>query len=210
MQLAIEGGALGLHIGDVEDLLVSAAGELDAQRLAHGRAGTVAASNVPGITSFLMAGRGEQARRDMLAIVEKAQQFGVALDRHIEFHQPLDQQQLVLVLREDFQEWIGRQALADSVQRQARDLLALDPEVGGRHQVALLHDGVGQVQLAVQLQGAGLHGQCAGSGAGFEGLVDDAHGNAQFAEPECQYQPGRAGADDQYVAMLHDGFPLFD
>ena len=40
-------------------------------------------------------------------------QFGLPLDRDAERFQPLDQESLVLVLREDMQEGVGRQPRAD-------------------------------------------------------------------------------------------------
>ncbi|MNO88224.1 hypothetical protein D3C76_796630 [compost metagenome] len=116
MQLAVEGCALGLDVGDIEHLLVGTSGEFDTQGLAHGRAGAVATGDIQGLAGFLMAGRSEQTRDDVLALIEKTEQFGIALDSNIELRQALDQQQFVLVLGEYLQERVGCQPLADSVQ----------------------------------------------------------------------------------------------
>ena len=62
-----------------------------------------------------------------IALVGEADQFGPALDRDAERLQPLDQQPLMLVLREDLQEGIGRQVRADGLERQARRRLRPSP-----------------------------------------------------------------------------------
>ncbi len=115
----------------------------------------------------------------------------------------------MLVLREDLDEGVGCQAFADALERQLRDRFAVNPEICRRDLMAATHDGVGQVELAIQLEGACLHRQSTGSGAGRRGLVDDAHAHAEFAQPQGQYQPGRAGADDQHVAAIHGAVLLW-
>ncbi|VVO38618.1 hypothetical protein PS718_05588 [Pseudomonas fluorescens] len=130
-------------------------------------------------------------------------QCGVALDADAIVFEALDQQLFMLVLREYFDERVGRQALADAVQRQLCDRFAIDPEVCRRDLMTVAHDGLGQVQLPIQLQRSRLHRQRPGSGARCGGLVDDAHLHAQFAQPQGQHQPGGAGADDQDIAAVH-------
>ncbi len=73
-----------------------------------------------------------------------------------------------------------------------------------RDLVPVAHHGVGQIQLTIQLQRARLHRQRPRGGAGRGGLVDDTHAHAQFAQPQSQHQTGRAGADDQNVAAVHE------
>ena len=53
-------------------------------------------------------------------VVREVDQFGAPLDRDAKRLQPLDQQPLVLVLREDMQEGVGGQARADAAERDAR------------------------------------------------------------------------------------------
>ena len=80
------------------------------------RAGAVAAGDVARLAGFLLALRAAKAGNHPLALVREADQFGPALDRDAERLQPLDQQPLMLVLREDVQERIGRQVRADTSQ----------------------------------------------------------------------------------------------
>ena len=117
--------------------------------------------------------------------------------------QAFDQQTLVLVLRKYFEERVGRQPFAHPAQRQARYRFALDPEVGRRHAMTALYHGVDKVELAVQLQRPRLHRQRPGCGAGCRCLVENPHADPQFAQPQCEHQPGRTGADDQYIATVH-------
>jgi hypothetical protein len=134
----------------------------------------------------------------------EACQFSVALHRNAEVLQTLDQQPFVFVLGKNLEKRVGRQALADLGQGQARHGLTLDPEVTGLYLMAVLHHGGVQSELAIQLQRPCLDGQRPGRGAGGRGFVDDPHAHAQFAQPQRQDQPGRAGADDQHVAAVHD------
>ena len=151
--------------------------------------------------------RSAKAGDDAVAGVVEADQFGATLDGDAQRLQPLDQQPLMLVLREDMQEGIGGQTLADRLERQARGLLAPDPEIDRRVLVAAGDDLAGQVELAVELQGAGLDRQGSRGGSGFGGLVDDAHLDPKLGQPERQHQPGRPGADDQDIASCHRASP---
>ncbi len=58
---------------------------------------------------------------------------------------------------------------------------------------------VGEIELAVEFERAGLHRQGARGGARLCGLVDDAHPDAELGQPKRQHEPGRPGADDQNV-----------
>ncbi|MNK99916.1 hypothetical protein D3C87_1203330 [compost metagenome] len=145
-----------------------------------------------------------QRGRDAVCGLLEACQFSVALHRNAEGFQALDQQPFVFVLRENLEKRVGRQALTDLGQGQVRHGLTLDPEVAGLYLMAVLHHGVVQPELAIQLQRPCLDGQCPGRGARGGGFVDDPHAHAQFAQPQRQDQPGRAGADDQHVAAVHE------
>ncbi|MNF73180.1 hypothetical protein D3C84_551750 [compost metagenome] len=65
----------------------------------------------------------------------------------------------MLVLGKYFQERVGRQALANPAQRQARHGFALDPEVRRRYAMPFVYHGLVEVELAIQFQCARLHGQ---------------------------------------------------
>ncbi|MNX94104.1 hypothetical protein D3C86_1263230 [compost metagenome] len=145
-----------------------------------------------------------QGGGDAIAGFLEAQQLGVALDADAEGFETLDEQPFVFILREDFEKRVGCQTLADTAQGQVGHGLALDPEIGRSHAMAALDDGIRQAELAIQLQRPRLHGQCPRRGAGGRRLVDDPHADPQFAQPQGQHQPGRAGADDQDVASVHE------
>ncbi|MCY1424178.1 hypothetical protein D9M71_399150 [compost metagenome] len=144
-----------------------------------------------------------QLGTDTLPVLIEPHQFSLAFDLDTEALQPLDQQLFVFILGKDVQEGVGRNERADNAEGQVRCDLAFYPEVGCRYPVAALENGCGQVQLAVQFQGPGLHGQGPRGSAGAGGPVDDAHLDAQFAQPQGQYQPGRAGANDQNLTAFH-------
>ena len=110
----------------------------------------------------------------------------------------------MLVLRENFQKRVGCKSLADLGQWQVRHGFALDPEIGGCHPMAVLHNRVGKPELSIQFQRPRLDSQRPGRGARGRGLVDNPHAHAQFAQPQRQDQPGRAGADDQHIASVHE------
>ena len=107
--------------------------------------------------------------------------LGVALHRDAKGFEAFDQQPFVFVLGEYFEEGVRRQALADVGQRQACHGFTLDPEIGGLHAMALLHDTGTEVELAVQLQRPCLHGQRPRCGAGRRRLVDNPHADPQRA-----------------------------
>ncbi|MNZ78102.1 hypothetical protein D3C78_966660 [compost metagenome] len=204
MQFAVECRAAGLHVGDVENLLVSPAGKPGIQGLAHNRPGTVASGQITGLADFLLAVGQLQRGRDAVCGLLEACQFSVAFHRNAEGLQALDQQPFVFVLREYLEKRVRCQALADPGQRQACHGLTLDPEVAGLYLMAVLHHSLVQSELAIQLQRPCLDGQRPGRGAGGGGFVDDPHAHAEFAQPQRQDQPGGAGTDDQHVAAVHE------
>ncbi|MNQ51970.1 hypothetical protein D3C85_659710 [compost metagenome] len=204
VQFTVECRATALYVGDVENLLVGTAGKPGIQGLAHNRPGAVAPGQEAGLTDFLLAVGQMQRGRDAVGGLLEAGQFGVAFHRDAEGLQALDQQPFVLVLRENFQERVGCQSLADLGQWQVRHGFTLDPEVGSRHPMAVLHNRVGQPELSIQFQRPRLDSQCPGRGAWGRGLVDNPHAHAQLAQPQRQDQAGRAGADDQHIASVHE------
>src|SRR5258708_4052048 len=104
MQFAVERRAGRINIGDIEDLPIGAARKACTDHLAHDRAGAVAAGDVERLAGFLPSLSPTKAGSHALAFVREPDQFSPALDRDAEYFQPLDQQPLVLVLREDLQE----------------------------------------------------------------------------------------------------------
>ncbi len=80
MQLAIQRRAAGRDIGDVENLLIGAAGEVGVEGFAHHRTGAVATGQIAGLTDFLPAIGQAQMGGDGVAGVREAVQRGIALD----------------------------------------------------------------------------------------------------------------------------------
>ena len=100
-------GPLAGDVGDVEDLGISAPWEAGPYDLAHLRSRAVAPGDEFGRRRALGAVRPAQPRGDAAALFDIAEQFRRTFDLDAEFAQPVDQQPLVLVLREDVQEAVG-------------------------------------------------------------------------------------------------------
>jgi hypothetical protein len=114
-----------------------------------------------------------------------------------------DEEALVLVLGED--EHIGEraQALAECAELDVADASAFDPEVYGKELVAEADHLVGEADLAVELECAGVDDQRARGDAWFGDLVDDADADAEASEPEGENEAGRASADDEDLSVGH-------
>ena len=136
--------------------------------------GPVAAGDIVRLAAFFRTVRTAQPRQGSSALVAVTEKFGLPLDRDAHRCQPVDQQLLVLVLREDVQERIARQLGADLCKRDPRLVASPDPQVDRRHLVAPFDDGIGQIELAIELERASVDGQCARRGPRCGGLVDDA------------------------------------
>ena len=86
----------------------------------------------------------------------------------------------MLVLGEDEHVRKGAGALAEGAEFDVADVLAFFyPEVDGFELVAFADDFVGEAELAVELEGAGVDDEGARGRARFGGFVDDADANAQ-------------------------------
>src|ERR1700756_2043685 len=107
VQFAVERSAGGFNIGNIEELPIGATRKARTDRLAHEGTRPVTAGDVDSLAGFLPALWSVKAGNHALALVREAGQFGPALDRDAERLQPLAQQSLMLVLREDLQERIG-------------------------------------------------------------------------------------------------------
>ncbi|SPO55911.1 protein of unknown function [Pseudomonas sp. JV551A1] len=78
------------------------------------------------------------------------------------------------------------------------------PHVHGRGFIAGLYHWLGQTELAIKLQRAGLNSHGARSFARPTALVDDPYGDALPVEPKSKNQPGRTGSDNENVGLRHD------
>jgi len=113
VQLAIDHRAAAVDVGDIEHL-VGPAGEAGAKSLPHQRTCAVAAGEIARLARLLLPVRRAQTCADALAIIAEAEELRAPLHRHAEALEPLDQQPLVLILREDLEERVARQPLADA------------------------------------------------------------------------------------------------
>jgi hypothetical protein len=83
--------------------------------------------------------RSAEIGNDPVAGVREAHQFRSSLDRDAEILQSLDQEALMLVLREDFQKRIGGQILPDGLEGESRRRSTLDPQIrGGRSRLRFI------------------------------------------------------------------------
>src|SRR5690348_2764334 len=112
----------------------------------------------------------------------------------------------MLVLGKGVKERIRRDAGADILEGDTRLLPALHPEIDGWNLVAAADDGVAEVELAIELEGPRVNGECAGGGAGSGGLVDDSDLYSKLRQPERKHEAGGTGADDKDIAASHDFF----
>jgi hypothetical protein len=193
--------AAGFHVGDIEDVLVRAAGEADRQCLAHRGMRAVAAGNIACLAGLGHSIRTTQACEHMARFLLQAQESRFALDLDPGVRQSIDQQPFVLVLRVDQRIGKWTDPGAHGAQYGMRHLLAGDPKIHREHGSPAIDHGVGETDLPIQLERTRLDGQCARRRSGFRGLVDDPHVDAQPRQPQGQHQPCRAGTDDQYVGV---------
>ena len=115
VQFAVDRRPGGLDVGDVEHLPIGAAGKAGADGLAHHRARPVAAGEVGRLAILLVAvGPRSRARRRLACSVKLTSSVRRSTVTPSDF-QLRDQKLFVLVLREDLQERVGRQPLADVV-----------------------------------------------------------------------------------------------
>ena len=86
----------------------------------------------------------------------------------------------------------------------ARTAFARHPEVHRPHAVAALDDAASEIDLAVELEGTGLNGECPRGGAGLRRPVDEAHRHFQVSEPQGEHQAGGSGPDDEHSGVGHE------
>ncbi len=114
----------------------------------------------------------------------------------------------MLVLGEDEHVVERPEALADGVQVDMGHRLAAGPESHGPDLVPGVHHRLGDADLAVEFQGARLHGQGPRGRARLCGLVDHPHRDAQLRQPQGQDQARGAGAGDQDFRLEHVSCPF--
>ena len=70
----------------------------------------------------------------------------------------------------------------------------------------MAHDLVGDADLPVELEGAGMDDDRTGFAARTRVLVDDADRHALTCQEQCQGKAGRPGACDENLMLRHGAF----
>jgi hypothetical protein len=157
VELAVHRGAARGDVRDVEQMLIRTAWKSNRERLSHRGMRAVAARDVRRLTRFGRAIRSGQScvhpTRDLL----ERHQLGRALDVDAGLAQAMDQQPLVLVLREN--QCVGKRTDAGAYipEHGACDVFAGRPEIDCTHWPSSGDDRVRDADLAVQFERACLH-----------------------------------------------------
>jgi hypothetical protein len=184
-------------------MAIGAARKVGAHRLADDGPHAVAAGDVGSLAALLPAVGTAKTCGHAVALITVFKELRPSLDDRAQLLEPRDQQPLMLVLRKNVQERIGREARADLLERDARPRFALDPEPDGRDLVAARDHITGEIELAIELERSRVDRQCAGGRAGICGLVDDSGLRAELGQPQREHQTGGPSADDQHVRAGH-------
>jgi len=149
---------------------------------------------------------------DAVATIVEAGERARTLDRDAGGGQLLAEEPLVLVLREDQDVRVRGRAGAERAQLDMRNVPAADPEIQGIEADGRVDDGIGDAELAIELERARVHDERAGRRCDGGGLVDDAHAHTRAGEAQREHEAGRTRAGDQDVDVVHSscGFAIFD
>ncbi len=162
----------------------------------------VASGQIAGVEDFLGTVRTPDPGAHAFSVLLEAGQLRAPLDADAQLLELFDQQTLVRVLGKGDRKGKRRAPLADEAERDAGRPRAFNPEIDGRDRYPAFHDQVGDSELPVELERAGLNRQRARRRTCFGRPVDDAHGNAAARQPEREGESRRAGADDQDRCLL--------
>ena len=197
--------AVGLGIGQDEDLRIGAALEPDPGQAADAAVPTIAAGHVAGGHHLLAAIAVAQCGRGGIRGVAQVGQFNAPFHGHVGRGQVLAEDAFGLGLGQEQQERVGGviQAEVEHWHRQypAGDVHAqLHSPVPGGNQL------VGDTKSGQNLQGARLDRQRAGLMHPVQPTVDQAGPNAEGGQLRSEGQPSRPGTDHEHVGQLagHD------
>ena len=109
----------------------------------------------------------------------------------------------MLVLGKDAQIGVRGHANAGLLEVEAGLALAARPQVYGRNLMRSRDNGVGEIELSIELERAGLNGERARGCARLGGLVHDPHPGSEPGQPKGEDKAGWTGANDQDIACLH-------
>ena len=152
VELAVHRLSARLHVGDVEEMRVHAAGKTDPHRLAHGGMRAVAPGHVGRRARLFGAIPPLQTRAHTIGRFLETQKLRLALDVDAGVRQAIDQQALVLVLRKDQRIGKRAEARAHFAENGVRRPLPGDPEIDGDHLPPALDDRLSETDLAVKLE----------------------------------------------------------
>ncbi len=136
------------------------------------------------------------ARTQVLVLLEP-NELGLALHCHSRLRQARDQEPLVRVLRKDEEERERAQSLAHIVQWYACDARTCNPQVDRHIWQAGGDHCIGEADLAIELQRAGMDAQRTRRRARFCRLIDDSNAHTQTGQPERQDEARGTRADDE-------------
>jgi hypothetical protein len=101
MQFSVEWGTFPLDVGNVEEMSISASWKARANRLAHKRAGAIAACDVSRLADLITSIRTPEADCDETTPIFEPDQLSAAFNGDPKRLQPPDEETLVFVLRKD-------------------------------------------------------------------------------------------------------------
>ena len=101
MKFSVEWRTFPLDVGNIEEMSISAPWETRANRLAHKRAGAIAARDVSRLADLLTPIGMHEAGCDEITLIFEPDQLNAAFNGDPKRLQPLDEKTLVFVLRKD-------------------------------------------------------------------------------------------------------------
>ena len=140
---------------------------------------------------------------DMAPLISVTDKLRPSVDRNPHRLEAFDKQAFVFVLREDAQIGVRGQADADLLEVYARLAFAARPKIDCGNFTRSCDNGVGEIELPVKLERAGLNGERARGRARLGGLVHDSRPHPELGQPQGEDKPGRTGADHQNVTSFH-------
>ena len=182
-------------------MLVRSARELDAAQLAHRAARSIApgdpgGGHLPGRAVHLLERRG-----DMAGLLLQRDQLGIPLNRDAPIAKLVAHDPFVVVLTEDENERIGRDALPALIQGHTRHPPAFRPQIRARAVLPELQRPVHDAEPGVDLHGARLHADGPRLKRRPGVAVDDHRAHASATELIGEHQPRGARSDDQDVSI---------
>ena len=195
------------RVGDIEDVLIRRALELDAVQLPHRAAGAVAAGEpgegrLPNLP-VRMPDPGDHA----IAFLRQCDELGPPLDIQPVSPQRFAEETLVVVLSQDQDVRIRAHVASRLPERNPGHAAGAGPHLAARGGRAELQRTVGDLQVPVDLQGARLDSESPGLHGGTVVPVDDSRAHTAPGELVGEHQPGRPRAHDQ-DARVHGIAPL--